>query len=30
MWFIEGDISDCFGSTDHEILMRILGEKIRR
>ena len=29
MWFIEGDISDCFGSTDHEILMRILGEKIR-
>ena len=29
VWFIEGDISDCFGSTDHEILMRILGEKIR-
>jgi group II intron reverse transcriptase/maturase len=29
VWFIEGDISDCFGSTDHEILMEILGEKIR-
>jgi len=29
VWFIEGDISDCFGSTDHEILVRILGEKIR-
>jgi group II intron reverse transcriptase/maturase len=29
VWFIEGDISDCFGSTDHEILMRILGERIR-
>ena len=28
MWFIEGDISDCFGSIDHEILMRILAEKI--
>ena len=28
MWFIEGDISDCFGSIDHEILMQILGEKI--
>src|SRR6187431_850510 len=29
VWFIEGDISDCFGSTDHEILLGILGEKIR-
>jgi group II intron reverse transcriptase/maturase len=28
VWFIEGDISDCFGSTDHEILMKILAEKI--
>src|SRR6476469_10490410 len=28
VWFIEGDISDCFGSTDHEILMRLLAEKI--
>src|SRR6267154_1784052 len=27
-WFIEGDISDCYGSVDHEILMRILAEKI--
>ena len=26
-WFIEGDISDCFGSIDHEILMQILGER---
>jgi len=28
VWFIEGDISDCFGSTDHETLMKILAEKI--
>jgi group II intron reverse transcriptase/maturase len=28
VWFIEGDISDCFGSTSHEILMKILAEKI--
>jgi retron-type reverse transcriptase len=27
-WFIEGDISDCFGSLDHEILLRILAEKV--
>jgi len=27
-WFIEGDISDCFGSLDHEILLGILPEKI--
>src|SRR5262249_9270473 len=27
-WFVEGDISDCFGSFDHEILLRILAEKI--
>ena len=26
--FIEGDISDCFGSLDHEILLGILAEKI--
>src|SRR5260370_695976 len=25
-WFIEGDISDCFGSLSHEVLMGILGE----
>jgi group II intron reverse transcriptase/maturase len=28
VWFIEGDISDCFGKIDHEILLRILAEKI--
>jgi group II intron reverse transcriptase/maturase len=28
VWFIEGDISDCFGSADHEILLGILAEKI--
>jgi len=27
-WFIEGDISDCFGSLDHEVLLSILAEKI--
>ena len=27
-WFIEGDISDCFGSLDHEIMAAILAEKI--
>jgi group II intron reverse transcriptase/maturase len=29
VWFIEGDISDCFGSLSHDILLRILAEKIR-
>ena len=29
VWFIEGDISDCFGSLDHEILLGILAEKIQ-
>jgi group II intron reverse transcriptase/maturase len=28
-WFIEGDISDCFGSLDHEVLLSALAEKIR-
>lgn len=28
VWFIEGDIADCFGSLDHEILLKILAEKI--
>ena len=28
-WFIEGDISDCFESFDHEVLLRILAEKIQ-
>ena len=27
-WFIEGDISDCFGSLDHELLLSILKENI--
>src|SRR5271165_4490383 len=27
-WFIEGDISDCFGSLDHGIMVGILAEKI--
>jgi group II intron reverse transcriptase/maturase len=28
VWFIEGDISDCFGSLDHEVMLSILAEKI--
>jgi retron-type reverse transcriptase len=28
-WFIEGDIADCFGSLDHEVMINILSEKIR-
>jgi len=28
VWFIEGDISDCFGSLDHDVLLGILAEKI--
>ncbi|WP_367139021.1 MULTISPECIES: reverse transcriptase domain-containing protein [Streptomyces] len=28
-WFIEGDIADCFGSLDHQVLLSILGEKVR-
>ena len=27
-WLIEGDISDCFGSLDHELMIQILSEKI--
>jgi group II intron reverse transcriptase/maturase len=27
-WFIEGDITDCFGSLDHSIMRSILAEKI--
>ena len=27
-WFIEGDISDCFGSLDREIMLSTLAEKI--
>jgi group II intron reverse transcriptase/maturase len=29
VWFIEGDISDCFGSLDHDILLGILAENIK-
>lgn len=28
-WFIEGDIAGYFDSIDHEVLMEILGEKLR-
>ena len=28
VWFIEGDISDCFGQLDHEVMCSILAEKI--
>lgn len=27
-WFIEGDIADCFGSLDHQVMLSILAEKI--
>ncbi|EQD70921.1 group II intron-encoded protein LtrA, partial [mine drainage metagenome] len=27
-WFIECDLADCFGSLDHEVMIRILSEKI--
>ena len=27
-WFIEGDIADCFGSLDHEVMLEILAEDI--
>jgi retron-type reverse transcriptase len=27
-WFIEGDIADCFGSLDHEVMLAILSEHI--
>ena len=28
-WFIEGDISQCFDTIDHSILMKILAERIK-
>ena len=28
VWFIEGDISQCFDRLDHSVMLRILGEKI--
>jgi hypothetical protein len=27
-WFIEGDIADCFGSLDHQIMLETLAENI--
>jgi len=27
-WFVEGDISDCFGSLDHDLMIKILSENI--
>jgi group II intron reverse transcriptase/maturase len=27
-WFIEGDIADCFGSFDHQVMLSALAEKI--
>jgi group II intron reverse transcriptase/maturase len=29
IWFLEGDISRCFDSLDHEVLLSILQEKIK-
>jgi group II intron reverse transcriptase/maturase len=28
-WFVEGDIARCFDSLDHDVMLGILGEKIR-
>jgi hypothetical protein len=28
-WFIEGDIFDCYGSFDHQVMLTTLAEKIR-
>src|SRR5947199_965039 len=27
-WFVEGDVADCFGSLDHDLMVTILEEKI--
>lgn len=27
-WFIEGDLSDCFGSLDHEVMLNIMSERV--
>ena len=27
-WFVEGDIADCFGSFDHDVMVKVLSEKI--
>jgi len=29
VWIIEGDIADCFGSLDHELILSALGEHIQ-
>jgi len=29
VWFVEGDISDCFGQLDHQVMLSILAETIR-
>jgi group II intron reverse transcriptase/maturase len=29
VWLIEGDIADCFGSLDHELILSTLGEHIQ-
>jgi group II intron reverse transcriptase/maturase len=28
VWFIEADIADCFGTLDHDLMVKILSEKI--
>ena len=28
VWFVEADISGCFGSLDHQVMLRILAERI--
>ncbi len=28
-WFVEGDIKGCFDNIDHEVLLSVLGEKLR-
>jgi group II intron reverse transcriptase/maturase len=28
-WFIEGDIADCFGSLNHEVMLAILAEQVQ-
>jgi group II intron reverse transcriptase/maturase len=28
-WFVEGDLADCFGSFDHQVMLQILGERVQ-
>ncbi len=28
-WFVEGDLADCFGSFDHEVMFSILAEHLQ-